>query len=160
MNIQGATKPLNTKLTGDDRAGLHRSKPANTSFKTVAKQINTVLSSMKQPNRTHVGARDLLGSEPKQSPLSQHERLVKQTQKWVGQTFYGTLMKQMHESPFKSELFDGGRGGQAFGSLYDQQLVERMSRGAGQNLVNAIVHRIEARAQAVRDQVAQARRAA
>ena len=71
------------------------------------------------------------------------EQLVHSTQQWVAQTFFGTLMKQMRESPFKSDLFEGGRGGQAFTSLYDQKLVEQMARGAGNKLVNAIVHSIE-----------------
>lgn len=77
---------------------------------------------------------------------TQHDRLVEQTQKWVAQTFFGTLMKQMEDSPFKSDLLSGGRGGEAFSSLYHQQLVDRMSRAAGDKLVNAIVRRIEAKA--------------
>jgi hypothetical protein len=76
---------------------------------------------------------------------SQHDRLVGQTQKWVAQTFFGTLMKQMEDSPFKSDLFSGGHGGQAFSSLYHQQLTERMARGAGGKLVHAIVEGIEAK---------------
>ena len=76
---------------------------------------------------------------------SQHDQLVKQTQKWVAQTFYGTLLKQVRQSPFHSKLFDGGRGGQAFGSLYDQQMAEHMARGTGQKLVQQIVRRIEAK---------------
>jgi len=76
---------------------------------------------------------------------TQHDQLVTQTQKWVAQTFYGTLLKQVRQSPFHSNLFDGGRGGQAFGSLQDQQMAEHMARGAGQKLVNQIVRRIEAK---------------
>src|ERR1700677_4317839 len=38
--------------------------------------------------------------KPKPSDDQEHEELVKQTQKWVSQTFYGELMKQMHNSPF------------------------------------------------------------
>jgi Rod binding domain-containing protein len=76
---------------------------------------------------------------------TQHQKLVKQTQKWVAQTFYGTLLKQLRQSPFQSKLFEGGRGGEAFGAMYDQQLADRMSRGAGQKLVNSIVKRIEAK---------------
>jgi Rod binding domain-containing protein len=76
---------------------------------------------------------------------TQHERIVKQTEKWVAQTFFGTLLKQMDDSPFKSELFSGGRGGQAFSSLYHQQLADRVARGAGQKLVKTIVRRIEAK---------------
>lgn len=77
-------------------------------------------------------------------PLSEHDKLVEQTRTWVGQTFFGTLLKQMRESPFKSKLFSGGAGGQAFSQLHDQRLAEHMARGAGTKLVNAIVRRIEA----------------
>jgi Rod binding domain-containing protein len=77
---------------------------------------------------------------------SEHDQLVDQTQNWVAQTFFGTLLKQMRNSPFKSELFSGGQGGQAFAGLHDQQLAEHMARGAGSKLVNSIVRRIEATA--------------
>jgi len=73
-----------------------------------------------------------------------HEDAQRQAQVFVSQAFFGTLLKQVRESPFKSELFSGGRGGQAFGSLYDQQLAERMAAGAGSKLVDSIVRRIEA----------------
>jgi Rod binding domain-containing protein len=79
-------------------------------------------------------------------PDTQHDRLVKQTQNWVAQTFFGTLLKQMENSPFKSDLFSGGRGGQAFSSLYHQRLAEQMAGGAGAKLVHSIVRRIEAKA--------------
>jgi hypothetical protein len=49
----------------------------------------------------------------------------------------------MRNSPFKDELFSGGRGGQAFGEMYDQQLAEHMTRGAGQKLIRAIVRKFE-----------------
>jgi Rod binding domain-containing protein len=77
---------------------------------------------------------------------TEHEKLVKQTETWVAQTFFGTLLKQMRNSPFKSELFEGGKGGAMFAALQDQQLAEHMTRGAGSKLVNGIVRRIEANA--------------
>src|SRR5256885_11897325 len=97
---------------------------------------------MLKPNDVDPASRHLKAGLPQ----TQHDQLVKQTQKWVAQTFFGTLLKQMEDSPFKSEMFSGGRGGQAFSSLYHQQLAERMSRGAGGKLVNTIVRRIEAKA--------------
>jgi Rod binding domain-containing protein len=70
--------------------------------------------------------------------------LVKQARVWVSQTFFGTLLKQMHDSPFRSELFSGGRGGQAFSSLFDQHLTERIAGGkSAEKLVNSIVKHIE-----------------
>jgi Rod binding domain-containing protein len=77
-------------------------------------------------------------------PKTQHEQTVEQTRTWVAQTFFGTLLKQMRNSPFKSELFSGGQGGQAFAGLQDQHLAEHMARGAGSKLVNGIVRRLEA----------------
>jgi Rod binding domain-containing protein len=79
------------------------------------------------------------------APVSDRDKLVKTTQVWVAQTFFGTLLKQVRESPFKSDLFSGGRGGQAFGAMYDQHLAERMSRVAGDKLVRSIVRKIEAK---------------
>ena len=68
-----------------------------------------------------------ISSVHSQKPASRHDQLVTQTEKWVSQTFFGTLLKQMRENPFKSDLFTGGQGGQAFGALYDQQLADRMA---------------------------------
>ena len=77
-------------------------------------------------------------------PSAAHQKdLFKTAQKWVGQTFFGTLLKQMHESPFKSDLWSGGRGGEAFSTLYDQHLAERMARASGRPLANSIVKHIQ-----------------
>lgn len=76
---------------------------------------------------------------------TQHEKVVQQTQKWVAQTFFGTLLKQVRQSPFHSEKFDGGRGGEAFGAMYDQHLADHMARGSGKKLVDAIARKIEAK---------------
>src|SRR6187200_2157558 len=86
----------------------------------------------------------LNGAAPSTSE-SRHAQLEKQAGNLVAQTFFGTLLKQMRESPFKDELFSGGRGGEAFGSMYDQHLAEHMARGAGKKLVNSIVKRFEAK---------------
>ena len=83
-----------------------------------------------------------LGTPP--TPQTRHEQIVKQTQTWVAQTFFGPMLKQMRDSPFKSDLFDGGRGGQAFAQMHDAMLAERMGRSAAKPLVDAIVRKIEA----------------
>jgi Rod binding domain-containing protein len=74
----------------------------------------------------------------------QHQQLINQTEKWVAQTFYGELLKQMRESPFRSDMFEGGNGGKTFETLLDQRLADHMSRHAGGKLVKAIVRKIEA----------------
>lgn len=78
--------------------------------------------------------------------MTKHDQLVKSTRAWVAQTFYGQMLKQMNNSPFKSDLFDGGRGGQAFRSQLDQRLAERMANSrASDRLVKSIVKRLEQR---------------
>jgi Rod binding domain-containing protein len=78
------------------------------------------------------------------APVDQHKGLETYAKQLVSQTFFGTMLKQMRESPFKSDLFEGGRGGQAFTGMYDQKMADQMSRGAGKRLVNAIVRKLEA----------------
>lgn len=61
----------------------------------------------------------------------------------VAQTFFGTLLKQARGSPLKSELMSGGRGGEAFGSMFDAHLAEKLGRGVGGRLVDAIVRKLD-----------------
>jgi Rod binding domain-containing protein len=82
-------------------------------------------------------------SQTQNSSSDHHTQLVHAARELVSQTFFGQMLKQMREDPFRSKLFDGGRGGQMFGAMYDQKLAERMARGAGNKLVMSIVHHIE-----------------
>ena len=85
-----------------------------------------------------------LNSSPAAMNADRRAALTKQAQIWVSQTFFGTLLKQMRDSPFRSELFSGGRGGQAFSSLFDEHLTQRMAAGnAAKPLVDSIVNKIE-----------------
>ncbi|HEY0007794.1 MAG TPA: hypothetical protein VGB55_03635 [Tepidisphaeraceae bacterium] len=77
---------------------------------------------------------------------SPDEILIRQAQTLVGQTFYGPMLKQMHNSPFKSDLFSGGRGEEAFAPMMDSILSERMSRSAANQLVQPIVKSLKRQA--------------
>jgi Rod binding domain-containing protein len=79
---------------------------------------------------------------PKTRP-TRHQQIEKQAQRWVAQTFYGTLLKQMRQSPFRSALFDGGRGGEAFNELFDQKLTEKMAGATHNQVVRAITRKLE-----------------
>jgi Rod binding domain-containing protein len=83
-------------------------------------------------------------AQSKASPTA-HQKLVQQTSKWVALSMFGPMLKQMRNSPFHSDLLDGGQGGKAYQSMYDQELATRMTSGAGKKLVNGIVRRIEAK---------------
>lgn len=86
---------------------------------------------------------DRLGAMQQGAPRTRRDMLTQKTRQWVSQTFFATMLRQMRQSPFRSELFSGGRAGQAYGALYDQHLSAQMGRGAGSKLVRAIVDRLE-----------------
>lgn len=94
--------------------------------------------------RPHVAAVANI-AEGKSANDAQTEQLTHEAQRWVSQTFFGTLLKQMHQSPFKADWVTGGRGGEAFSSLYDQHLADRMARASGRQLVQSIVRQIQGR---------------
>lgn len=77
------------------------------------------------------------------SPPSQHDKIKKQAQRLVSQAFYGAILKQIHNSPFKSKMFEGGQGGEAFASVLDQHLADRMAGSSNNGLVNSLVARLE-----------------
>ena len=91
------------------------------------------------------GLQAALAASLKNVTTDKHALLTDQAQKWVAQTFFGAMLRQMRDSPFKSDLFSGGRGGQAFQEMHDQHLAERMARGAGRSLAASIVRHIERR---------------
>jgi Rod binding domain-containing protein len=99
---------------------------------------------------------------PQRNTQDPHDKVVETARKLVAQTFYGAMLKQMRDSPFKSELFEGGRGGQAFSPLLDQHLAEHMTRSTDNQLVNAIARKLEGRAayQEHQQQLSAAKRAA
>lgn len=67
----------------------------------------------------------------------------------VAQTFYGPLLKQSEESPFKDERLTGGQAGKTWNSLFHQRLAEQMtgskadpSKPTKNNLVESIVKKM------------------
>ncbi len=72
------------------------------------------------------------------------DQLRSAAQQWVGQTFFGTLLKEARATNLgpKDSPLSGGRGEQAFGSMLDQHLSEGASRGVGDKLVDALVNRL------------------
>src|SRR5580693_7996842 len=97
------------------------------------KGIESTLAKLVTPQHAH-----------KKETLDPHDPLTKQAQKLVANTFYGTLMKQARNDPFKSDLMDGGRGGEAFGEMLDQHLADHMSRSTGSKLVHTLVNKLKA----------------
>jgi Rod binding domain-containing protein len=67
------------------------------------------------------------------------DQMRKTAEQLVGMTFFLPLLKMARESPFKTELFHGGQGEEAFGAQLDEVLADRLGHRAGNGLVDAIV---------------------
>jgi Rod binding domain-containing protein len=80
---------------------------------------------------------------PTDEQILRYDALRQQAQKFVAQAFYTPMFKAMRASPFKSEVFSGGQGGQAFQTMFDGILAQRMTRGAGGPLVDAMVRSLD-----------------
>ena len=67
----------------------------------------------------------------------------KQLRKWattlVNKFFVGTMLKQMLESPFKTEVFGVGKSGEAFQGMMDQHIAEHSGNRLAKSLVDSIV---------------------
>jgi Rod binding domain-containing protein len=66
----------------------------------------------------------------------------------VGEVFYGTLLRQMRQSPLKGKYGHGGRGEEVFQGQLDSLLAARAGRAGESTLVDAVVARLERRAEA------------
>ncbi len=134
---------LSTQLDALPPAKLRPLAAVDFSSRTNAPKFATGLAAALQPLES---TKLLPMDKPEEADAQkQHQQLIDNAQKWVAQAFYSPILKQMRNSPFKSELFSGGRGEEAFGTLMDQHLTERMSRGSGKGLASAIVRKLEAR---------------
>ena len=76
-------------------------------------------------------------------PLTQHQKLIVQTRKWVAMSFFEPMLEQMRNDPFRSDLMNGGSAGKAFESMFDERLSEKMASDATDTLVQSIVRKIE-----------------
>jgi Rod binding domain-containing protein len=57
-----------------------------------------------------------------------NQQLETAAEQLLAMAFYQPLLKQAREVPFKSELFHGGFGEDAFGAQWDQAIAERLAK--------------------------------
>jgi flagellar protein FlgJ len=94
-----------------------------------------------------VGASNLPSLSPLPSPLASGPRSTHDTPElkqaftdFVGQTFFGELMKQMRATLDKPAFFHGGMGEDVFQSQLDQIMVERISDASASKLSDPMYH--------------------
>lgn len=69
-----------------------------------------------------------LGAEIRRHPSSGGQELEEVFHRFVGQTFFGQLMKSMRQTVGKPAYFHGGRAEEVFQSELDQVLAEKMTQ--------------------------------
>lgn len=79
-------------------------------------------------------------SLPQLSPeaIEARESLRRHAGEFVGNIFYGTLLKELQNTTLKSELFHGGRGEEAFRGMLNMELARRMGQSPGDPIANRI----------------------
>ena len=70
-------------------------------------------------------------------------RLKRATGEIVGSLFYGTLLKTMRESVFKTQLGHGGRGEDVFAAQLHGMWAERMGEASKGGLTDILYRRLE-----------------
>ncbi len=86
-----------------------------------------------------VANRHLLGASPElRAPAAKSSRdtpeLKEAFSDFVGQTFFGELMKQMRSTLDKPAFFHGGMGEEVFQSQLDQIVVERIAKSSANSV--------------------------
>lgn len=73
-----------------------------------------------------------LTAAQRQQSLGDHAAKV------VGQTFMGTLLKQMRSSPYADNRFSGGSAGGSYAALFDMHIAEVAGQRLARNLSESI----------------------
>ena len=95
-----------------------------------------------------------LANQPSTGPAGTGAALADQTQvrqkfdAFVGQAFYGQLLKEMHKTVGKSAYFNGGQAEQAFQGQLDQVLAEKMSQNNASQFTGPMFELFNAQTQA------------
>jgi len=81
-------------------------------------------------NTVNAVAHNVLKESAATASPEEREKLVKDIREFVGQTFYGTLMKQMRSEMNPDNPFNGGKAAKTFGTQLDQLLISRWAQSS------------------------------
>jgi len=123
----------------ESRAGAAPDAGINGAMQTFAQfaarhtNLNTALKRMPKADAFAAEQAEPDAPSPEDAALEQTAQTV------VNQFFMGTMLKQMRESPFKNEMFSGGKAGNAYASMFDTHLSENAGSGMARDLVQSMV---------------------
>lgn len=77
------------------------------------------------------------------SPGDRDELSRQAVGEFVGNVFYGTLLRQIQESKLKGEYMHGGRGEEVFRGQLNQELAQRMGRAKNDPIATKLYESIQ-----------------
>jgi hypothetical protein len=105
-------------ISSMNAAGMAESR-ANHSLAAQQRLVNQYLSTQQPSSAPGTGA-----------TAADQSQVREKFDAFVGQSFYGQLLHEMHKSVAKSPYFNGGRAEEAFQGQLDQVLSEKMSQAS------------------------------
>ncbi|MBN2560367.1 MAG: hypothetical protein JXQ75_05495 [Phycisphaerae bacterium] len=88
--------------------------------------------------RSKAARDDVRGSSSPPASAAEDRLLRQRVGEFVGDVFYGTLIRQMQASKLKGEYFHGGRGEEVFQAQLGMELAQRMGRAIDDPIANRI----------------------
>ncbi len=79
------------------------------------------------------------------APSGGRENLRQVVGEFVGNIFYGTMLRQMQSSKFKTKYLNGGRGEEIFQGQLGMELAKRLGRSVSNPAANKLFESIERR---------------
>jgi len=116
----------NSALSFKDASG---SLPSEGSTKPNASFLDVLKSTEKEPNQVAEFNKDSTGTIENQ-PTTEQEAV----QQFVGEAFFGILMKQMRNSVWKSDLMGGSSAQKQFEGQLDQVLVQNLAASSSERI--------------------------
>lgn len=133
-----AQQPEFSNLLGAGQASSAASLGATATTKQLGETLNLQsLQGMQTPPTIHgdqdpaaVNESTLNGKMPEEQPATAEEALTQ----FVGETFYGMMIKQMRSSVIQSDLMGNSNAQKMFESQFDQMMVERLAENSSSSL--------------------------
>jgi hypothetical protein len=97
----------------------------------------TVLPAMLPPRNLP----ELSAAKSAQAASARNDELRKQFTQFVGETFYGQMIKAMRSTQGKPAYFHGGRGEEVFRGQLDQALAEQMTKASADKFAGPMFER-------------------
>jgi peptidoglycan hydrolase FlgJ len=91
-------------------------------------QIQSLAAPVGRPPMPSTDAQEIAGRQLQTGGAKQSSEVREKFDTFVGETFYGQLMKEMRKTVDKAAYFDGGRAEEIFRGQLDQKIAQGMAK--------------------------------